>query len=191
MDLDVYIREVKNQARFVELAWECLHNNRGKDEDKTWYSVQALLGAAANLSKLFNPPKPGIGSKEEKEIAYEFAKRRAEELRKAFGVDEQFELLDRDVRNHFEHFDYRLDLWTRENPGPPNAFVDRLSPQPDQPFGRITHVNDKPTMQLRELDIPWKATCLGSEIDVEKVVSEVKKLKVRAEELLIPTPKPE
>ena len=184
MGLEVYIREVRNQARFVELAWECLRSNRGKDDDRTWYSVQALLGAAANLSKLFKPPYPVLGSKEEKRVAFEFAEQRAAELRQKFGVDDRYEILNRNVRNHFEHFDNRLDRWTQENSGAPSAFIDRLSPPPGQPTGRITHVNDKPTMKLRELSFPWKATCFGDEMDLEILVAEVSKLSARAEELL-------
>ncbi len=66
--------------------------------DRLWYSVQALLVAAGNISKLLWPPK-------------ELLPERGAELRASLSVDENSILQPRTFRNHFEHFDERLEQW--------------------------------------------------------------------------------
>jgi hypothetical protein len=63
-----------------------------------WYHLQAFLIASGNLSKLF---WPGLKAN----------KGRGEYLREFFNVEENSPLKDRRIRNHFEHFDERLDRW--------------------------------------------------------------------------------
>jgi hypothetical protein len=71
--------------------------------DRFWYSVQSLLMAAANVSKLLWP----VYWKGEKLLPD-----RGEELRKSLGIgDKHSPLSDRTLRNHFEHYDARLEHW--------------------------------------------------------------------------------
>jgi hypothetical protein len=67
------------------------------DVDRLWYSVQSLLIAAGNISKLLWPSQ--------------FAAQRGEELRTSLGVHDSSPLRPRVFRNHFEHFDERLEQW--------------------------------------------------------------------------------
>jgi hypothetical protein len=72
-------------------------------QDRFWYSVQSLLMAAANVSKLLWPTY----RRGENLIPC-----RGEELRKSLAIsDEHSPLSDRTLRNHFEHFDARLEHW--------------------------------------------------------------------------------
>jgi hypothetical protein len=71
--------------------------------DRFWFSVQSLLMAAANVSKLLWPTY----RKGEKLIS-----ERGEALRKSLAIgDEHSPLSDRTLRNHFEHYDARLEHW--------------------------------------------------------------------------------
>jgi hypothetical protein len=71
--------------------------------DRFWFSVQSLLMAAANVSKLLWPTY----CKGEKLIP-----ERGEELRKSLAIgDKHSPLSDRTLRNHFEHYDARLEHW--------------------------------------------------------------------------------
>jgi len=63
-----------------------------------WIAIQNLLTAAANLSKALW----GQGGK----LAVE-----REPLRRSLGVLDESPLRDVAMRNHFEHFDERLDRW--------------------------------------------------------------------------------
>lgn len=99
MLLELFHREVERQSRFgliaasdLEAAIEC------RDMDRIWYSVQSLLGAAGNVSKLLWPGKPKIP-------------KRGEDLRESLGVPDSSPLEPRAFRNHFEHFDERLEKW--------------------------------------------------------------------------------
>jgi len=76
------------------------------DMDRIWHAIQAFLVAAGNVSKLLWPAKAS-------------ASNRGEELRLVLTVVDDSILSPRTFRNHFEHFDERLESWaassTRKN----------------------------------------------------------------------------
>lgn len=67
--------------------------------DCLWYSVQAFLVAAGNISKLLWPPGKPLFPEH------------GPELRAGLDVEENSPLKPRTFRNHFEHFDERLERW--------------------------------------------------------------------------------
>ncbi len=69
-----------------------------RDATRIWYSVQALLVAAGNVSKLLWPVRKQSAG-------------RGKDLRRAIGVSETSPLKSRDFRNLFEHYDERLEDW--------------------------------------------------------------------------------
>ena len=74
------------------------------DIDRVWYSLQSFLIAFANISKIFWTKK---------QRSYE---ERGQFLRKLLDVDDSSPFKIRDPRNHFEHFDERIDDWYLSNP---------------------------------------------------------------------------
>lgn len=68
------------------------------DMIRAWIAIQNILGAAANISKALW----GQGGR--------FAEQR-EPLRASLQVDDTSPLRDVAMRNHFEHYDERLDKW--------------------------------------------------------------------------------
>jgi hypothetical protein len=70
--------------------------------DRFWYSFQAFLVAAGNISKLLWPAY----LKGEKLIP-----ERGPDLRASLEVGEDSPLRSRALRNHFEHFDTLLKQW--------------------------------------------------------------------------------
>jgi|GEM_PF-434379 hypothetical protein len=74
---------------------------------KLWYSVKAFLVAYGNISKAFNPPPPPRDGK----VSRYMVDKRGKELREIFGEEVVSPFLRRSVRDHFEHFDERLDEW--------------------------------------------------------------------------------
>lgn len=86
--------------------------------NRLWASVQAMLGASANVSKLL------WGTNAE-------AEKRREPLRRSLEVPDDSPIRDRDMRNAFEHFDERLEDWASEghsvavdsNVGPLESFI--------------------------------------------------------------------
>jgi hypothetical protein len=103
--LRIFQHEVERQCRFAIMAAQDLqaslqaHDMNVRDRmDRIWYSIQSFLIAAGNVSKLLWPSRPEIAE-------------RADELKKSLGVDENSPLAPRTFRNHFEHFDERLERW--------------------------------------------------------------------------------
>ena len=120
MVLRIFQREVERQCMFGLMAVENLNQAlQSHSMDDIWYHIQAFLVAAGNISKLLWPPK------------LRFAERGAE-LRKSLSVGDDSPLAPRTFRNHFEHFDERLEEWATSserhnfadsNVGPPGAIV--------------------------------------------------------------------
>lgn len=101
-----YIVEIVNQCGFALLAEQDIMRGISEDRDEIkWYGIQNLLIAGAHISKILWPDK-----NKKKEC-------RGVELRKYLGIDcSSYKYLkDRNMRNHFEHIDERLDSWAESS----------------------------------------------------------------------------
>ena len=94
----MFVQEVDRQAEFGLMAAVDLSCAVTSDTDRVWYSIQSLLVATANVSKLLWPPKNESSA-------------RGDALRKTLQVEDDSPLADRAIRNHFEHFGARLEKW--------------------------------------------------------------------------------
>lgn len=95
----VFIGEIVNQARFADRAAEHLNITiDDADPVEIWGAIQSILIAAANVSKILWPPR--------KRSAV-----RGRALRKLLDVNDRNPLSDRRLRNHFEHYDERIEDW--------------------------------------------------------------------------------
>ncbi len=118
--LRVFQREIERQCCFALIAFEDLNSSLDDGNlDRLWYSVQGFLIAAGNISKLLWPPNSSLAV-------------RGQRLRQVLAVSDQPALRARTYRNHFEHFDERLQEWATSsarrnfvdsNVGPPNTIV--------------------------------------------------------------------
>ncbi len=148
--------EVENQCEFALMAFEDLQANLAAGSPKRiWYSVQGLLIAAGNLSKLL--------------YATGGRKRRCEELRKILGLAPTSPIAPRNFRNHFEHFDERLESWARSSKR--KNIVDRCITRP----GAIPWID--PDDYLRNLDrTTLTVTFRGDRFPLVPVVEEVRRI---------------
>lgn len=95
----LYISEIILQVRIAKRAAERLPIDPGNfDHIEVWCSIQSILGAAGNVSKILWPQL-----KESKD--------RGQKLRKLLGINEKNIITDRKFRNHFEHYDDRIEKW--------------------------------------------------------------------------------
>jgi hypothetical protein len=106
-----FLQELDGQCNFALLALEDMKANearfRGGDQmagQRFWFSAQAMLAAFANISKILYPAKAACAS-------------RGNHLRTLLGgpVTAPFDHPSRKMRNHYEHFDERVDIdWWQE-----------------------------------------------------------------------------
>lgn len=95
----VFMGEIVLQSKIAQRAAERLQaTNDNFDQIEVWSSIQSILIAAGNVSKILWP----------QEKKYES---RGEKLRKLLNVDKSNLLFDRKFRNHFEHYDDRIEVW--------------------------------------------------------------------------------
>ncbi|MES2112599.1 MAG: hypothetical protein V4577_27845 [Bacteroidota bacterium] len=98
----ILIDEIVLQSKIAQRAAERL---RATHEDfehvETWCSIQSILVAVGNVSKNLWPSKK--------------YKIRGERLRQLLKVENNNSLSSRKFRNHFEHYDERIDEYFRNN----------------------------------------------------------------------------
>ncbi len=93
--------EVNSQCKFALTALEDMDLGNEEDSSRFWYSMQAFLSAVANISKLLWGSTEEIG-------------RRRLVLRRTLEVSDHSPLRSRVFRNHFDHFDERLETWFQD-----------------------------------------------------------------------------
>ncbi|KPJ72716.1 hypothetical protein AMJ52_05385 [candidate division TA06 bacterium DG_78] len=99
MVLRIFQREIERQSNFAIIAMEQIKSGLANDNlDLVWYAIQNFLVAVGNISKIFWPPKS-------------MYQKRGEELRKGLSIKDDSPIRPRNFRNHFEHFDERLEKW--------------------------------------------------------------------------------
>jgi len=156
--LRLFQREVERQCSFGLLASLDLDDAlRTRNHDRIWASAQSFLVAAGNVSKLLWPSSeriPGRGS----------------ELRQSLNVGANSALEPRTFRNHFEHFDERLDDWAIS--GRNHSFVDSNVGPP----GMIGGAADS-RFFLRNFDTAnYAMTYRGNRYELRPVVAELETL---------------
>lgn len=103
--LRLFLYEVEAQCEYVQFGVEQLDAAHAKLQDAeadatpaTYFALQNILVAAGNISKLLwgnNPQREADRA----------------ELRRIVGATNDAALRSRDLRNHFEHVDERLETW--------------------------------------------------------------------------------
>jgi len=121
--LRVFQRQVAGQCRVVMSSVPIINQAASTaDHDALWVGCQMFAVGSANVSKALW----GDGKNRSKVAA------QRQPLRDSLGVDDTSPLYDLSLRNHFEHFDERIDKWWAEDPnhnildrmiGPPSAVV--------------------------------------------------------------------
>jgi hypothetical protein len=98
----IFIKEIVLQSKIAQMAANRLpgpHDHSNQIE--AWWVIQSILVAAGNVSKILWPQRKEYTA-------------RGEELRKLLAVAENNLLSDRKFRNHFEHYDERIEDWFKE-----------------------------------------------------------------------------
>jgi hypothetical protein len=130
------------------------------DLEAFWFAMDATLGALANISKVFFPPRTRSQ-----------AKRRGRQMREAFGVQDDSLLKERALRDAFEHFDERIDGWFQHNRD--RAFADRIVAPP----GEIVIGQMGPADFMRHFDPTTNVvSVLGDSLELQALVQEVETL---------------
>lgn len=94
----IFISEIVLQSKIAQRAAERLKASQNKfDTIEVWCSIQSILVAAGNVSKILWPSKKN--------------ELRGERLRQIIKVEKSNPLSERKFRNHFEHYDERIEDW--------------------------------------------------------------------------------
>ena len=155
----VFISEIVLHSKIAELAAKRLSEIKDNfDQIEVWSSIQSILVATGNVSKILWPQK--------KKYAI-----RGKRLRELFKVDDNNILSDRSFRNHFEHYDERIEDWFKKQS---SAVYSDLAVDPFKSFGNF------PTNHHRAYD-PLKQTVTfrGESFDLAGVLKELKEIRIK------------
>lgn len=96
----VFLGEIVLQSKIAKRAAERLEaTHTNFDNVEVWCSIQSILVAAGNVSKILRPPDKKY-------------KMRGVRLRQILKVEDDNLLLDRKFRNNFfEHYDAKIEEW--------------------------------------------------------------------------------
>lgn len=98
----ILVGEIALQSQIAHKAAERLRATHDVfDNVETWCSIQSILVAAGNVSKILWPSQK--------------YKLRGQKLRELLGIDDNNPLASRKFRNHFEHYDERIEEWFESN----------------------------------------------------------------------------
>jgi hypothetical protein len=166
----LFVREIELACRHTRLAGLDLETAVAReDEERLWFALHGLLVAAANVSKLL---WPSSNSKERDHA-------RAARLRGGLGVPDDSPLNTVDVRNHFEHFDERLEQWASR--AGPKGLGDRLI-GPRQAISSIS-----PIVYFRTFEPESYVVSFGdAHVALRPVIAAAHTLEVKAAQLTLP-----
>jgi hypothetical protein len=155
------VYEIARQCRYAKQAYfEINEAFSESDSAAIWYAVQSFLISTANISKILWPP--------DKKYA-----KRGLKLRTILNVSDGSPLKNRDVRNHFEHFDERVHTWAENVSG--EAFVDSSI----MPLSRLEGMNPKNV--ARNFDqSTFSVTFFGDSFQLEQIIKEIESLYEKA-----------
>jgi len=162
----VFIGEIVLQSKIAELAAKRLSAIKDNfDQVEVWSSIQSILVAAGNVSKIFWPQKE-----------YEV---RGKRLRELLKVDDNNILSDRSLRNHFEHYDDRIEKWFE---GESSAVYSDLAVDPFKSiWGNV------PTNHHRAYDpLTQTLTFRGESFDLAAVLKELKEIRIKCHNFVLP-----
>ncbi|MGN6212028.1 hypothetical protein [Parafilimonas sp.] len=93
----IFISEILLQSKIAQRAFERLQaTHKNFDRLEVWCSIQSILVSTANISKILWPGKNRV---------------RGKRLRGMLKVEADNILSNRNFRNHFEHYDERIEDW--------------------------------------------------------------------------------
>ena len=158
------IGEIVTQSKFAERAADRLA--KSTDSVEVWGSIQSILVAAANVSKILWPVgKPYMA--------------RGKYLRQLLGVDDNNLLSDRTFRNHFEHYDERIEDWFDNNSSA--VYMDsRIDPFEPTPWSlpQFSHRSYNPVRQT--------LTFRNESIDLAAVLSALAEIREKCRFFALP-----
>lgn len=120
----IFLSELLLQSKIAQRAFERLQaTHKNFDRLEVWCSIQSILVSAANISKILWPSKNPL---------------RGERLRGILKVEADNILSNRKFRNHFEHYDERIE--ERFDKWPNGVYIDlAMNPSIRGGFGGNDH----------------------------------------------------
>jgi hypothetical protein len=175
--LEVFCSQILTQCEFLLRAYADLDPAiQKRDVNRVFFNIQAFLSAAANIAKALW----GQGSATDPKVIARRATR--EPLRVKLKVLNTSPLYNFAMRNHYDHFDERIDEWWRDSKN--HLFADlTLGVFPAGPG-----VDERPDV-LRSFDPKTRELRFwGDQFNIAAIAEEVRRIHQIAQEVVLPPP---
>lgn len=105
--------EIEDQCNMAIAAFNYLKGSlHTMDRNLIWGLTEIILTSSANISRIFWPGPPRT---KEFGVTKQEVDDRASYLKSILNIDDKLTLSDRDLRDHFEHYDERLQSWAKKS----------------------------------------------------------------------------
>lgn len=163
----VFMGEIVLQSKIAKRAAERLSDiDDDIDNVEVWCSIQSILVAAGNVSKILWPQKKEYNS-------------RGERLRKLLKVDNCNILADRKFRNHFEHYDERIEIWFKNQSS--SVYTDLAMNPSLSSFGSMTFKYHRGYNSFNNTIVFRNET-----LDLNAVLNELEKIRLSCSNFVLP-----
>ena len=109
----VFLSEIEDQCNTAITAFSYLKDNlHTMNINLIWGLTEIILTSSANISKFFWPGPPRT---KEFGVTKQEVDDRASYLKSRLSIDDKSPLYDRDLRDHFEHYDERVQSWAKKS----------------------------------------------------------------------------
>jgi hypothetical protein len=150
----------------LTFASDIKHAVLEKEDLRIWCAIQGFLASTANISKMLWPSRRGKTE----------AMDRGERLRALLSVSDIEILKDRKFRDHFEHFDERLDAWAEGHSISRTGLLDGWIA-----YSKVNFDMEKPGL-LRIFHAPdLTVTFCGERYPLEPVIEAIERLQVKVQ----------
>lgn len=169
MLLRIFQRQVADQCRFTLAAVPLINQglqSRG-NQDQLWIGCQMFVVGSGNASKAL-----WGGGRDRKNIS-----KHRQPLRESLNVDDTSPLYSLELRNHFEHYDERIDQWWKNSPS--HNHIDKIIGPPSA----ISGPEDKEKFRVFDPSSPDgpRIVFWGQAFDLQPIASECERIMAIAE----------
>lgn len=170
MLLRIFQRQVADQCRFTLAAVPLINQvlqEQEKNQDQLWIGCQMFVVGSGNASKALW----GDGRNRQKISEGRLP------LRESLNVDDTSPLFSLELRNHFEHYDERIDRWWKNSPR--HNHVDRMIGPPSA----ISGIDDEDRFRVLDPSGPDGPQIVfwGQTFDLQPIASECERIMAIAE----------
>jgi hypothetical protein len=178
----LFIGEIREQCNMALIAIEDLNklaSIKPLDNSRFWYSIHGFLSTTANVSKLLSFSNFSYRKGSPLESYKEANKTLKKNLRRYCRVSSNSIVMQRNFRNHYEHYDERLFEWAMNDS---SMMMEYHIGTPETLRSQLD-LSEKISIKPLKCFDPSTSSlqCYDETLNIDKLIQEIERIKKRTE----------